>query len=116
MKERLVQAAAGLNLDVKEGVKQAPFCIDPNVLAVASDGVVLIFGQCTKEPDKWHAFFASKQTPKDHPLDYLQPSVTTQENGVRVATFNPTEITDQTLVETVKKVAEVDALAFMFGV
>lgn len=115
MKDRLQKIAVTLSFDVKESVKQTPFCMDPNVLIVAGDRVVLVFGQCTKEPGKWHAFFASGQVPKDHPLDYLLPSIMTQENGVRVATFNPAEITDQTLVAVIKKASEVDDLAVFFG-
>ena len=105
---------------VRKMRKQVSYCIKAEVIGVAGVSpdeahAILFFGQCTKDPIKWHVFLASRAEPKDHPLDYLKPSVSNIEKGMRVATFTPTEITDEVLREVVKKMVEANALAFYFG-
>lgn len=115
MKNRIISISnlvAGEGFNVKEVPKEMaekfPFCIDVSSLVWIDGGYIsLIFGKCSKNSLKWHAFLISRwKLQRDHPLDPLYPASSIIQNGIRLVTFEPRDISDEVLARVIEKLKD----------
>ncbi len=112
MKEKLWKAAAEVGLSIREVAVKAPFCIAPQVFVISVEGSTIAFGQCTSQEDRWHAFIETRfPGPVVSIVSAIQPARCEIIAGRTVVTFNPLDVSDDTLTEVIFNFKQFSLLA-----